>query len=265
MKKRLSIFLMILTLLSSCKTKKMMEQPTYFPQKLTTEKVIEQLKTLDNIQTAEIKKMSIYLKMNDREFNVTSSMTMKKDSAINISIQPFFGMELFKVELTPDKITLYDKINQTYYTADYLFIANHLGFPVNFFDLQAMLTDRYFCLSAQTEKSCQLLSVTTEVINFGFENELLKQQMEILPDFRIKKVTLKDKIHDVELESNYENFDVVDGVIFPRKISIISKGSKSKNTSSVSIEKVKFNQPVEFTPIDIRRFKKGSFDQLFKK
>jgi hypothetical protein len=265
MKKRLGIFLMILILLSSCKTKKMMEQPTYFPQKLTTEKVIEHLNTLDNIQTAEIKKMSIYLKMNDREFNVTSSMIMKKDSAINISIQPFFGMELFKVELTPDKITLYDKINQTYYTADYLFIANHLGFPVSFFDLQSLLTDRYFCLSTQPDKSCKLQSVSTEVINFGFENELLKQQMEILPDFKIKKVLLKDKTHNFELESDYDNFDVSDGVIFPRKITIVSKGLKSNNTSSVTIEKVKFNQPVQFPPTDIRRFKKGSFDQLFKK
>jgi hypothetical protein len=43
------------------------------------------------------------------------------------------------------------------------------------------------------------------------------------------------------------------------------KGQKHLSSAKITIDRVKFNQQVEFIPTDTRRYKKGSFDQLFKK
>lgn len=265
MKKILSIFLMILVLLSSCKTKKQVQQPSYFPQKLTTEKVIEQLNALDNIQTAEIKKMNIYLKMKDREFNVTSSMTIKKDSAINISIQPFFGMELFKLEITPNNIFIFDKVNQTYYTTDFQYLNLRTGLGIDFYHLQALLTNRYFCLAREKDIACSILAQNNHKISFGFDNETLMQTMSINPDFNITEILLVDKINNLSFNALYENYALINGIIFPRQITYMLKGQKHLSSAKITIDRVKFNQQVEFIPTDTRRYKKGSFDQLFKK
>lgn len=85
MKQKIKIFFFFLVLLSSCKTIKQVPV-TQLPKDLNTQKVIEYLKLQDNIQSMNASKIKMNLKLDNREFNVTSSFLMIKDFAIHISI-----------------------------------------------------------------------------------------------------------------------------------------------------------------------------------
>lgn len=263
MKQKIKIFFFFLLLLSSCKTTKQVSV-TQLPKDLNTQKVIEYLKLQDNIQSMNASKIIMNLKLDNREFNVTSSFSMIKDSAIHISIQPFLGLELYKLEITPQIIKIFDKINQKYYVVNYEFLSNRLGIQIDFYHLQALLTNRYFCL-ADNENGCRILTNNPEKINLGFENENFKQSLTIIPNFYIHELLLLDKKSNSQLLATYDDFDTQDRVLYPRKVSIQVNHPRKNIYCDITISKVSFNKEIKLVPTDEKRFKRAFIEQLLQK
>ncbi len=62
-----------------------------------------------------------------RRMNVTAALRMRTDSVVMLSIIPFLGIEMFTLELYPDRWMLYDRVNRTYYTESYEYFALKMG------------------------------------------------------------------------------------------------------------------------------------------
>lgn len=79
--------------------------------------------------------------------NSAAVLKIVKDSVIQISIRPMIGVEMIRVDITPTRTVLIDRVNNKYSETDIKELtSNKIEF--NFFNLQALLTDRLF-LSGQ--------------------------------------------------------------------------------------------------------------------
>ena len=267
MKLKLIIFSLLVALIfSACKTTRTIPKTDLNIKPVA--QLIEQVqKVQPQFATANVSKMSMALNMDGREVNVSATCKVKKDSALHISIQPFMGIELFKVELLTDSLKVFDKMNRKYYVLDYGFFKNRFGVAVNFYDLQDLLFGQFFCVGQKNvlPDSCKLTALEAGRNKIEYESESMIQNTNISPLNIIEEVLLKAKNTPYQLQTNYTGYAQANGVNYPQKIAIVATNQKNNASCDFSILKVEFNTDINFKPANIERYSLGDIDQLLKK
>ena len=252
-----------LLIMSACKTTKLALKPAV-PTTNAVAQLIEQVtKVQPQFKTANISKMSLAFNINEREVNVSAVCKIIKDSAIFLSIQPFMGIEMFKAELMPDSMKVFDKMNHRYFVTDYGFISKHFGVDVDFYSFQSLLSAQFFCIGkkAVNPDNCKL----TGPNKIEFSSDKMLQNTEISPLNLIQQVILKAKNSDYQLQTDYTDYTIVNGINFPQKIALQATNQKTKATCDFSILRVEFNTDIKLTPTNPDRYSRGDIDQLLKK
>jgi len=266
MKDKLIVLFVILAFVS-CKTTKTVTSTSLKGTKDVSQIVERIQKNQTQFSTANVSKMSMALKMANRNLNVSATCKVRKDSVIHLSIQPFMGIELFKAELTPDSIKVFDKMNNKYYFLDYNYFSDKFGVDVDFFSLQSLIFGQLFCIG---EKEILLDKIVLKEETNGrkslnFENETMQQSSEISNGFNLSKVVLKSKNENYELKTNYSDYSLLDAVSYPQKISMEVTNPTSNASCDFSILRVEFNSPIKFQSTNPSRYNKGDIDQLLTK
>ena len=70
---------------------------------------------------------------------VSANLRIRKDSVIWLSISAFLGIEVARVQITPDSLKLINRINKTYWTGDFEDVENTYGIPSNYEKLEGVL------------------------------------------------------------------------------------------------------------------------------
>lgn len=258
---------LILLVFSACKTTRTTTKSVVRSEN-QAEQLIEQIqKKQPQFTSANVSKMALALNMTNRNVNVNATCKIQKDSAIHLSIQPFMGIELFKAELTPDSLLVFDKMNKRYYAVDYGFFSKRFGVDVDFYSLQSLLFGQFFCIGNKDIKAdnCIASNLSEGRKNIDFENEKMKQSSEISSDFIIQQVLLKSKNSNYELKTNYSDFTALNAVNFPQKIAMQATNQKNDASCDFSILRVDFNTPIKFSTTNSDRYSRGDIDQLLKK
>lgn len=253
--------------LVSCKTTRTISKPTVKGKSPVVE-VIEQIqKAQPQFQTANVNKMVMALEVGERKVNVSATCKIKMDSVIYLSIQPFMGIELFKAEFTTDSLRVFDKMNRRYYTADYSYFSNRFGVKVDFYSLQALLTSRFFCVGGKEipTDSCKLTPLTAGQNRIDYASENMLQTTTISAQNVVQQVLLKAINSGYQLQTDYSDYLLQNGVNFPQKIALQAGNQKTKATCNFSILRVDFNTDLKFIPTSSERFTRGDLDQLLKK
>jgi hypothetical protein len=256
-------FYILVLFVTSCKTIKNVTKPVNNQQNPVKELIEKVQKIQPEFNSANVSKMSLALEMGSRKVNVSASCKIRKDSAIYVSIQPFMGIEFFKVEMLPDTLRVFDKMNNRYYAVDYTFFSKKFGVNVDFYSIQSLLFGRLFCVGNKEVQadSCKLSN--NNIIEY--QNKSMLQHTEISADNSIKKVVLTTGNNSYQLETSYENYSKQDSVNFPQEIHLVATGQKTKASCDFSILKVTFNQNLTFRPTNPERFTKGNIENLLKK
>lgn len=277
----------ILLLLGACKHRKKI-QNTQAPVLTVTEDTLNSKCRLD-FKTARA--LSRYVRENEFKFswlyakaNVESSidgkdesfdikLSIKKDSAILVSIRYILGLEVAKVLITRDSVKMVNYINKTYFRGDFNYINDLLNSDLDYDLLQAVLfgnsaefsdddtklkpvTDRQNChylLSTQRKRRLRKIQNGT--------NEL-KEAMQTLtlnPDnFKILKNEFIDPATSRRFIASYSNFTSKDSVFAPYHvdIEILAQKKASLKIDYVRIEKntpqkLSVNIPAKYDPIQI--------------
>lgn len=255
------VFAAILVL-TSCKTTRIVSQkPTEIKP---VDQVISKIRNAQpNFRTANISKLTMEVQLGQRQVDVSAGCKIRLDSAIYLSVQPFMGIELYKVEMMPDSIRIFDKMNNRFYAVDYGFFQKKFGVQVDFYSLQSLLTGRFFCIGNKgiLTDSCRLTA--PDVLAFNYKN--IQQSTQFSPDNTLKQVVLKSVRPDYTLQTNYSNYSRQDSITFPKTINFTATGENKNMRFSFDLLKADFNRPLIFRPTDTTRFTKGNIEQLLKK
>jgi len=268
MKNKIIVFsIFTVLILSGCKTARLVTKTTV-PSTNGAVQVIEQVqKAQPQFRTANVSKMSLAFNVNDREVNVSAVCKIKKDTAIYISIQPFMGIELFKAELMPDSMKVFDKMNHRYYVTDYAFFRKRFGVDVDFNSFQSLLFAQLFCVGNKEvlPDSCRINNLGSGLNKIEYASGNMLQSTVLTPLNVIQQVILKGRNSDYQLQTDYSDYTVVNGVSFPQKIAMLASSQKSKASCDFSILRVEFNSHFKLTPTNPDRYTLGNIDQLLNK
>lgn len=253
--------------LVSCKTTKTISKQEVSKSLNPAVQVIEKVqKSQPEFKTANVSKMSLELNMGDRKMNVSAGCKIRKDSAMFVSFQ-VFGFEVFKAELMPDSMKVFDKMNRRYYVVDYSYFSKRFGVNVDYHSLQSLFGAQLFCVG---QKQVQADSCKVEALPNG-ENKLtyisgnLVQSTHLSAANLIQQVILKAKNSDYQLQTTYTDYTNTSGINFPQTIALAANGEKSKVNCTFSILSVEFNTDLKLTTTSTDRYTRGEIDQLLKK
>jgi len=268
MKYKFGIIIASVVILASCKTTRTATttKQTALPQSSQVEQLVKQVQSAEpKFETANVK-MAMELNVNDRSFNVSATCKIKKDSAIHLSIQPY-GIEVFKAELTPDSMKVIDKMNHRFFVVDYGFFKQRFGVDVDFYSLQGLIFNQFFCVGQKNtqSKDLKINSLSTGNKSIDFESETMQQSTEINSLNLIQQVLLKAKNSGYQLLTTYSDFGMESTVNIPHKISMTASSEKSKAICNFSILRVAFNSKLTFAASNTGRYTRGDIEQLMKK
>lgn len=277
MKKLIKILLIavLAVTFAACKTSKSATKPVSseveeiaHSHKLSPDEMIRKLQKAQPAFTrAYVKKMSVYVDFKGRQLDVKATCKIVSDSAIHLSIQPFFGVELFKLEMTPKSLILVDKPNKTYYESNYSIFNNTLGVIVNFEGVQSLISNRMFVPGKTVIQADDFIwkdgksKNVLELYNYNINEEVTAE----LSLVRIIEVMLGAKENENVMTAKYADFKNFDGVLFPEKIMLDASNSRSKAVFHFTMEEISFDKPFNMQPINLERYNQGDIRSFFRK
>lgn len=255
-----------IALVSSCKSKQLL-----IKQGTTEHALKEQIKRIDAAQpsfnTANVSRMSASFEVGGRRFSTQANCKIKTDSLIHISIQPFLGFEMFKIEIDKDSIFAFDKVNKKLYAVGFEYFKTKFGLTAGFRDIQTVLSNRYNFSDTENFKPEEWKQAPAEnnlsVLEHSNGNTTEKFYINNLD--RIEKVQLSSPKATYRAEVVYGAFLITDTLLFPQEINLIAGSDKRQLKAAFKISKLNFNVPVTFNNIDRSKYTRADLSQLMNK
>jgi hypothetical protein len=221
-------------------------------------------------------KANVETRIDGTEESFDIRVSVRKDSAMLITIQYLLGIQVAKILITKDSVRMVNYIQKNYFKGDFAYINDILNADLDFNVLQAVLfgnsaefyeddelklkpvTDRENChylLSTERKRRLRRLQ--------SGDNELKKalQILTLNPDnYKIIKNEFSDPATNRSFIANYKNFTQKDSVYAPYHvdIDIVAEKKASVKIDYVRIEKnipqkLSLNIPSKYEAISIQK------------
>ncbi|GAA4272208.1 DUF4292 domain-containing protein [Aquimarina gracilis] len=233
-----------LVLLSSCKGTKATTGVRI--KKLSAEKIIaNHYNRSFNFETLNAR---VKVKYDDgkNSYSPTATLRIQKDKTIWLSVK-MLGITLAKALITPEKVSYYEKIDNTYFEGDFKVLSEWLGTDeLDYNKVQQMLVGQaLFNLRDDKYKS--------SIIEQGYQLQpktqvaLFERLFLIHPSsFKMASQQLKQPIENRDLTIDYRSYQKVGNQDFPKEISIKAKQGGAKTIIGIEYRAVDYNARVSF-------------------
>jgi len=176
--------------------------------------------------------------------SLTVSMRMEKDKKIWIKAS-LLGITLAKLYITPESVSFYETISNTYFDGDFSLLSNWLGTEIDFEKAQAILMGQsIFNLDSK---------YNSEVIANKYRLQPKQQagnfiySLLVNPDnFKINYETLSQPADNRQFTINYGPYKKLKGGFYPSDIKIIATQKGEETKIAVNYRKIDYNVSIRF-------------------
>ncbi len=219
-------------------------------------------------QTAEASKVRVGVSYAGQKISVNGSITVITDSIIVLSVQPLLGIEMFRVDLTPQQILVVDKMNRKYTEMSYAELGTMTGLPLSFDDLQAVFLNRMFVMGKE-QSSLVRLPFTSSIVDqehrLNLQDKMLNYTFGVAPKTYALTST-QAGIGSATAQVKYVNHSLQDEVYFPMTFLFkVNDGKNNITECELSLLKVRFNQDVKVRTADLSRYTKTTLKKMLSK
>lgn len=216
-------------------------------------------------------KMKLTVNSNGKDISVNGTFRMKKNEVIQLSIVPFLGIEAGRVEFTPTKMLIIDRINKQYVEEPISELSAMANTDMDFYTLQALFTNALF-LPGNKELNNKLLSQFT--VHSSADNktmEIKKKAKDFVYSFSATPNTgqlLESSISTLaapyQLNWKYAEFQPFGSKSFPSRMDISFEGGKKPFSAEIDLSKLTENGDWESPTNVSAKYKKMDFNELLK-
>lgn len=244
--KRILVILSLLTVLSSCKTKKT-ATPTVSKEtvaKETVENIIQNhLAVKRDFTTAYIKANIDYTDAK-QSLGLSADIRIKKDEIILLSVK-MLGITMAKALITPTQVKYYEKVNGKFFEGDYKMISEWLGTDLDFQKVQNLLLGKTIddLTKEKLQLGTDLVSPRLEVVNDG---NFRKAYVFEPQTFWLKKQEIQQMNPDRKLLVNYTDYKSYPEAVFPEELAIFAMQDNKTTTIAIKNKNVTFNEELTF-------------------
>ncbi|WP_298542522.1 DUF4292 domain-containing protein [uncultured Aquimarina sp.] len=233
----------LLVILQSCKSTKAISGVTI--KKLRTEKIVANHYNKTFNFTTINAKVKVRYDDGKQSFSPNVTLRLEKDKKIWVSAK-LLGITLAKALITPEKVSYYEKINNTYFEGDFKLLSEWLGTDLDFEKVQQLLLGQSL-FNLKDEKYVSSIENQKYRLSPKKELELFERLFVLNPDsFKIFSQQLKQPIENRNLLINYNGYQKVGNQDFPKEISIIASEGIAKTTIMIDYRSVDYNARVSF-------------------
>ncbi len=230
-------------LLTSCKGTKAVTGSNV--KKLKAEKIIaNHYNRAFNFKTLNAK-LKVRYEDDEQSFSPNVSLRMEKDKKIWISAK-LLGITVAKVLITPEKVSYYEKANNTYFDGNFEVLSAWLGTELDFQKVQQLLLGQTL-FNLREDKYLSSVENQKYQLRPKKELELFERLFLINPDsFKMASQQLKQPVENRNLTIGYTAYQKVGNQDFPKEIYIEASEAKQKTSIKIDYRTVDYNASVSF-------------------
>lgn len=206
-------------------------------------------------------------------FQVNSTrvdLKMIKDSAFQLSVQPLLGIEIFRLELSRDSIKVLDRMNKRYLAENYESLRAQTPIAFNFYNLQALFTNRLFLPGEQIVSESQYSrfrldqSGSTALIQTK-DPMGLRYMFEADGEEKLLATEITDAQGQYRLRWNYADFRMVEKQIFPQLMTVEAfKDGHTEGNIQWGFTRMRLDEPVKLDFVIPAKYTRITLEQLVR-
>ncbi len=213
---------------------------------------------------------NVELNIPGREMSSRVDVRMVRDSAFLLSVQPFLGIEVFRVEFNTDSVKVIDRMNKRYVAESYEGLKGETPVTFNFYNLQAMFTNRIFIPGERAIEKRQYNRFKLK--QDGATAEIrIKDAMDLLYTFmadgeeKLLSTYVTDRSEKYALQWLYRDFRLTGGQPFPMMMDVnLQKEGVSAGGIKMNFSKIETDVPVNMENSIPVKYKRITFAQIIK-
>ncbi|MBK0382711.1 DUF4292 domain-containing protein [Pedobacter sp. SD-b] len=235
------ILLLIAILLFSCKSKKNLiaKSANAITLKADFSKIDAKQADFSTFTT----KAATALTINDKSFDVTLNIRIKKGEGIWVSVTYIAGLEAARALITPDSLKIMDRINNNYIKKPFAFIHQFSNDDIDYNALEAVLVGN--CLPFALNDKTSINQKDGAITLTGQTNQMI-YQIGLDQNLKPKSTILVSELHNQKLELNITAFQEILNQLVTKTSTLSSQAGNKKITLVMDYDKTQLNQPVDF-------------------
>ncbi|WP_066223107.1 DUF4292 domain-containing protein [Formosa haliotis] len=235
------VFFTFLILTVGCKSAKTLTA-TESNLKLNTKQLIkENTRQAAHFKTLSSKVKAIYSE-GEKSKSVSINLRIEKDKTIWLN-GPFSAARLL---ITPDKVSFYNKLDNTYFEGDYKLLSDFLGTDLDFNKVQNLLLGEAL-FNLKDSNYVSSIYDDAYLVQPADQRPLFELFYIINPTyFKVVSQQLSQPKEERILEIDYLKYQEVDAQIIPEQIKINAVEARSETIIELEFKSVSLNEKLNF-------------------
>ena len=208
-----------------------------------------------NFKTLQSKVKVVYTQENKSQSH-TVTLRMQKDEVIWINS----ALNLIRAKITPNKVSFYNKLDNTYFDGDFSYLSDILGTTLDFKKLQNLLLGNALF---DLDKSTYDMSIHNDAYLFQPKEQLSLFELFYIINpshFKIDSQQLSQASEARFLEIDYLNYQEVNKQSLPENMKIIVLEGDEETIIEMAFKSVNLNEDLRY-PFKIP----SGFDEIILK
>lgn len=215
-------------------------------------------------------RLHVNLDIPSKKMSSRVDLKMIKDEVFELSVQPLLGIEVFRLELTPDSIKVIDRMNKRYVAERLSALQGELPIDFNFYNLQSLFTNQLF-LPGELSIEPNQYKAFTFFQEEGRADLSVKDRLGLIYTFhtdalqQLVETVITDGGEKHQLNWFYTNFKEVDGQQFPMSMQLqaAAKGL-SQGKITLNYSRLELNKPLTLGIHIPAKYKRITFSEIMK-
>ena len=184
-------------------------------------------------------KLNGKIKTNGADTPVTANLRIRKDSVIWLSVSALLGVEVARIQITPDSLKLMNRINKTYWIGDFEDVESVYGIPANYEQLEGVLVGQ---ISLENQKMSSIVLENKYLLFNKSKKENPQSKAWIDNRFLIDTFLLEDELEQ-SLTIRYLDYEKHAQRWVPLKLNLIVANIDQQIEANFTYSKVNINTP----------------------
>ena len=235
------------------------------PSEKPQNRFAQKMEVAPAIQTLS-SRLHITLSDGGKELSVKGHLKMVRDEHIQVSIQPFLGIEMLRADITPDSICVIDRLKKRYVVVDLGAYEGQLPIHLGLHAMQSLFLNELFLIHKQmfTDSDARKLKWQQGQDDLYRGTYRYRDQTEMSfwlnPQNELVKTGIVAKSHHLDWE--YRDFESVATTTFPMSQQVIYRSQNRTLSAVFNFHRTELNSPMRLSFDMPRSYTEISFTDL---
>ena len=195
-------------------------------------------------------KLNMTISTGTKTISSKGNLRIINNEALQVSVQPLFGIEMFRLYVQPEYFIILDRMNKRYVKESFSDLEENSPIGFNFYTLQSLFTNNLFVpeQSKVSQQDYKKFKYSETPENYHLSSRDKKSQIDYAfsvngnDQITLTQLYLPRKAYS--LQWNYDQFSLLDSLFFPIEMKIVASTQKQKLDTSLSLSDINLNNPL---------------------